>query len=195
MHFEFSWIRIYLLCGLLFHKAVWEIMKARQGVSTPVVKPRRPFKVRLLSAVKIAILLAVMIQAVIPDLVSISEGSASLRAAGLALYTLGLVIAVTGRIQLGWNWSDIEKAHLQPDHALVSRGLYRYVRHPIYTGDLLLLFGFELALDSWCVLGIAVLVVYIRNQAIHEEMQLLRALPGYDQYCRRTARFLPFLPV
>jgi protein-S-isoprenylcysteine O-methyltransferase Ste14 len=195
MHFEFSLIRIYLLGGLLLHKAVWEILKTRQSASAPVVKPRRPWKVRFLSAVKIGILLAILMQAVIPDLVPISAGSTSLQAAGLALYTLGLVTAVTGRLQLGWNWSDIENAHLQPDHALVSRGLYRYIRHPIYTGDLLLLLGFELSLDSWCVLGIFVLMVFIRRQAICEEMQLLRALPGYDQYCSRTARFLPFLPV
>jgi protein-S-isoprenylcysteine O-methyltransferase Ste14 len=196
MHLAFSWIRIYLLCGLLFHKAVWEILKAREGGNTTAAKPRRTLGARFLSAVKIAILVGIMVQALTPDLLPLSSsGSTGLQALGLALYTLGLVTAVTGRIQLGWNWSDIEQAHLQQDHTLVSRGLYRYIRHPIYAGDLLLVLGFELALNSWCVLGILVLVVYIRRRAVREEFQLRQALPAYDHYCRHTARFLPFLPV
>ena len=190
---EISWIRIYLLCGLLFHKAVWEVMKARQGPAP--AKVSRPLKVRLLSSLKLAILLGIILQTLIPDVLPISTAPAALSAAGLLIYTLGLLTAVTGRIQLGWNWSDIEKAYVKQDHALVSHGLYRHVRHPIYTGDLLLLLGLELALNSWGVLGAIALAVYVRRQAIREERQLVQALPGYDQYCRRTMRFLPFLPL
>jgi protein-S-isoprenylcysteine O-methyltransferase Ste14 len=190
---EISPFRIYLLCGLLFHKAVWEIMKARQGAGA--AKAKAPPMARLLSAVKVGILLAIVVQTFLPPVLPISADSSVLWTAGVAVYTLGLLIAVTGRIQLGWNWSDIEKAHVKRGHALVSRGVYRYVRHPIYAGDLLLLLGLELGLDSWCVLGTIALAVYIRRRAIREESQLRRALPGYDQYCRRTSRFLPFLPV
>ncbi len=190
---EIFWIRIYLVSGLLFHKAVWEVMKARQGPAP--VKASRPLKVRVLSGVKVAILLGIIVQTFLPDVLPISANPAALRAIGVAIYTLGLLTAVMGRIQLGWNWSDIEKAYVKQDHALVSHGLYRHVRHPIYTGDLLLLLGLELALNSWGVLGAIALAVYVRRQAIREEGQLMQALPGYDQYCRRTQRFLPFLPV
>lgn len=190
---EISWIRIYLLAGLILHKAVWEILKRRQGGSAP--KAARPLKAWLLSTVKIAILLAVVAQTLLPEVLPISGVPSALRAAGLAIYTMGFITAVAGRLQLGWNWSDIEQAHVKRDHQLVSHGLYRYVRHPIYTGDLLLLLGLELALNSWCVLGAVALAVYIRRRAIREERQLRQALPGYNQYCRRTARFLPFLPV
>jgi protein-S-isoprenylcysteine O-methyltransferase Ste14 len=188
---ELSWIRIYLLCGLLLHKAVWEVLKVRQGAK----QSPRPLKVRLLSAIKVMVLLGVIVQVVIPDFLPISNTPSTLRMVGLALYTLGLVTAVAGRVQLGWNWSDIEKAYVKQDHALVSHGLYNYIRHPIYAGDLLLLLGLELTLNSWCVLGTLALAVYIRRQAIREEGQLRNALPGYDQYCRRTSRFLPFVPV
>jgi protein-S-isoprenylcysteine O-methyltransferase Ste14 len=194
---EFSSIRIYLLGGLLLHKAVWEMMKVR-GLG-PAEKPDsekiRPLKARVLSAVKVGILIAILVQTLAPDFLPLSQDPGVVRTIGLLFYTLGLAAAVTARVQLGRNWSDIEKAHLQEDHALVARGLYRYVRHPIYGGDLMMLFGLELALNSWCVLGVIALIVYVRRQAIREERQLLRALPGYDQYCRRTTRFLPFLPV
>jgi protein-S-isoprenylcysteine O-methyltransferase Ste14 len=191
---ELSWIRLYLLFGLLFHKAVWEYMKARQG-GAPAVKKERPLKVRVLSALKLCILLGIIAQTQLPEFLPISASPSTLRTVGIALYTLGLAMAVTGRIQLGWNWSDIEKSFVQRDHALVEHGLYRYVRHPIYAGDILLLSGLELTLNSWCVLGVAAIAVYVRTQAVSEERSLKSVLPGYEQYCRRTARFLPFLPV
>ena len=74
----------------------------------------------------------------------------------------------------------------------------------VYTGgcgipftrvDLLLVIGLELALNSAAVFAAPALVLYVRRQAIREERALLQTLPGYEQYCRRTARFLPFLPV
>ena len=186
-------MRIYLLGGLLFHKAVWEVMKARQGARAS--QAPRPLVARLLAAVKVVVLMAILTQTFVPEILPIAAAPALLRIAGVAVYTLGLAIAVTGRIQLGWNWTDIEHASVKRGHALVSHGLYGYVRHPIYTGDLLLLLGLEAALNSWCILGAAALALYIRRRAIGEEQQLRQALPGYDQYCRRTARFLPFLPV
>jgi protein-S-isoprenylcysteine O-methyltransferase len=115
-----------------------------------------------------------------------------LRAVGIAIYTLGLMMAVVARCQLGRNWSDIEKSRVKRDHMLVAHGIYRWVRHPIYAGDLLLL-GLELALNSWAALGVLPLALYVRQKAAGEERDLARTL-GYDDYWRRTGRFLPFLP-
>ncbi len=76
---------------------------------------------------------------------------------------------------------------------LVEEGVYRYIRHPIYLGDLLLLAGFELALNSWLALGVLVLAPVVLRQAREEEKVLLVNLPGYRDYCARTKRFIPFL--
>ncbi len=184
--------RTYLLLGLVIHKAVWEIMKRQE--QRPQGKKSQPLKTRLASGVKLAVLVAIVAQILAPQLLPISRAPATIRVAGLLLYTLGWVTAVTARIQLGRNWSDIEKSYVKQDHALVAHGLYRAVRHPIYTGDLLLLLGLELALNSWAVIGVAAVAIYVRQQAIREERNLLDKIPGYDQYCRRTARFVPFLP-
>jgi protein-S-isoprenylcysteine O-methyltransferase Ste14 len=188
---EVSFLRLYLLSGLLAHKAVWEILKRRQPVpQTP--KARTP-KTRLLSAAKIVILAAIVVQSVSPEFLPIMRDPAQLRILGAALYTLGVLMALTARFQLGRNWSDIEKSLVMQNHGLVTHGLYRWVRHPIYAGDVLLLLGLELALNSWAAAGVVALAVYVRGQAMKEEQALLQSLPGYDQYCRRTARFLPFL--
>ena len=148
---EISFVRIYLLCGLLAHKALWEFMKVRD--SRPAEKKVRSLKVRVLSGIKLVILLAILAQTVTPAFLPIANAPASLRTVGLVCFTLGLLTAIVGRVQLGRNWSDIEKSYVKRDHALVVHGLYRYIRHPIYAGDLLLLLGLEMALNSWCFLG------------------------------------------
>ncbi|HEY3841463.1 MAG TPA: isoprenylcysteine carboxylmethyltransferase family protein [Bryobacteraceae bacterium] len=179
----------YLLSGLLLHKAVWEVMKNRKrGTDVP---RRETLKTRLVSLAKVAILCGLIIQAFHPDFLPIVQDAATIRVVGLALYTAGLLFAITARIQLGRNWSDIEKSRVVAGHELVARGVYRYIRHPIYTGDLMLLAGFELALNSWLVAGVAAVALYVRGQAVSEESKLLASLPGYDRYSRETGRFLP----
>jgi len=58
---------------------------------------------------------------------------------------------------------------------------------------LLLLFGLELALNSWLVLGVFVLAAAVYRQVLKEERVLLEQLPGYADYCARTRRFIPFV--
>jgi protein-S-isoprenylcysteine O-methyltransferase Ste14 len=102
-------------------------------------------------------------------------------------------MAILARLQLGRNWSDIESAGVLSGQVVVGEGLYRFVRHPIYTGDLLLLIGMQLALNSWCVLLAVLLVPVVFRKAVQEERMLMRRLPGYEAYCRRTKRFVPFV--
>jgi protein-S-isoprenylcysteine O-methyltransferase Ste14 len=140
---------------------------------------------------KIAILAGLIGQLFLAEVLPILPDPGVLRRAGALLFTFGLGIAVVGRLQLGQNWSDIEAGQLRSDHALVCRGLYRYIRHPIYPGDLLLLAGLELALNSWLILGVLAVVPYVFRQVAREEQVLLAKLPGYQEYCKRTNRFLP----
>jgi protein-S-isoprenylcysteine O-methyltransferase Ste14 len=187
-------VRAYLLAGLIFHKAVWELLK-RKGPPPAAGNPSALGSVTLVKLAKIGILAGIIVQCLLPfDLLPmVPSGSPESLWAGLLLYSAGLLIAVTARIQLGRNWSDIEVAHLKRDHAVVSNGVYRYIRHPIYTGDLLLLCGLELALNSWLVLGVAALALAVSQKAAREEKDLVGGLPAYAAYCRQTKRFIPFV--
>jgi protein-S-isoprenylcysteine O-methyltransferase Ste14 len=182
--------RAYLLLGLLVHKAVWEVMKS--GRSAPARAPRS-LSLTLVKTVKIAILLGIAVQTFMPDVLPLAEDPALLRVVGVILYTAGLMVALCGRIQLGNNWLDIEAAGVKREQAVVSKGIYRYVRHPIYIGDLALLIGLELALNSWLVILAALLVPVVLQRAVREESMLATTLPGYSLYCRQTKRFIPFL--
>ncbi len=186
-------LRVYLLGGMALHKAVWGLMKRRERRHEATKE--RSWKTQVLSSTKLFILAAVIVETLLPDILPISVMPEAIRLAGLSLYTLGCAVAIIARIQLGRNWSDIEKSYVKEGHAVVAHGLYKYVRHPIYAGDLLLLVGLELALNSWLVAALIPLAIYVRQQAIREERKLLQTLPGYDRYFAGTARFFPFLPV
>jgi len=183
-----DWLRIYLLAGLIGHKVLWEILR-RQARTTG--KPSGG--VRLVKAAKVAMLAAVMAQTLLPEILPITEPGGTLVVLGVCLYTLGLGIAILGRVQLGGNWSDIEDDPVAAKRTVVNRGLYRYIRHPIYTGDLLLLCGLELSLNSWLVAGVALMAPVVFLQAVREERLLEQSLAGYRDYCRRTRRFIPYV--
>jgi protein-S-isoprenylcysteine O-methyltransferase Ste14 len=186
------WLRIYLLAGLIAHKALWEALKRRSSGSA-AKQERQSLSLRLIKGAKIAILLGVVAQTMAPDILPISSSPLWLRVTGVSIYTVGLIIAVLGRLQLGESWSDIETAQILRDQVLVSRGLYRYIRHPIYVGDLMLLAGLELSLNSWLALAVGLLAPVVLWKAVREEKMLMESLPGYDAYCAQTKRFIPFV--
>jgi protein-S-isoprenylcysteine O-methyltransferase Ste14 len=183
-------IQIYLFSGLVLHKVIWEVLRMRSGITEGATGSARLTVVKL---VKIMIFLGILIQIWLPDILPISSEPFVVRSIGIALFSLGLITAIAARIQLGDNWSNIETAKVLADHAVVDRGIYGYVRHPIYTGDLLLLIGLELALNSWLVLGALALCPIVMWKAIKEEKMLLRKLTGYVEYHQRTKRFIPFV--
>jgi protein-S-isoprenylcysteine O-methyltransferase Ste14 len=181
-------LRLYLLAGLVAHKVLWEWLKRGQSRS-----PRPALAVRAVKVVKMVVLIGIVAQALLPTVAPISNDVFLTRPLGVLLFTLGLATAMAARWQLGSNWTDIESAAVLPEHAVVSRGIYRYVRHPIYAGDVVMLIGLELALNSWLVLGAIALAPVVMRQAIGEERALRATLPGYAEYCARTKRFIPFV--
>jgi protein-S-isoprenylcysteine O-methyltransferase Ste14 len=109
--------------------------------------------------------------------------------AGDVLLAAGTGWAVWSLRALGRSVSVIAQAR-----KLVVGGPYRWVRHPLYTGEIVSSLGLALtagslvALAVW--LGFCVLQGY---RALREEQLLVRALPGYRGYQARTAALLPGL--
>ncbi|MBK5294163.1 MAG: isoprenylcysteine carboxylmethyltransferase family protein [Acidobacteriia bacterium] len=179
-------VHAYLLAGLVIHKVLWEAMRLRAGQARETFQP--------IKAVKIAALAVLFAQLFIPPVLPIGGPPVWLPVFGVTLYTIGLVIAILGRVQLGNNWSNVESATVLPSQNLVRRGLYGHVRHPIYLGDVMLVIGFQLALGSWLVLLGLPLGAYVWRKARQEESLLLARLPGYVAYLASTGRFLPRWP-
>ncbi len=185
-------LRIFLFAGLLLHKLIWVLLK-KQDRENRDSKIKRGVFISLIKLCKMGFLIFLLFQTLALDILPISREPYYLKAVGVVLFTIGFITAVVGRINLGRNWVDLEEYTVIPGQSVVSHGIYKYIRHPIYTGDLLLILGLELALNSWLFLLTPVLFIIVYYQAIKEENMLLNLLPGYAEYCARTRRFIPYL--
>ena len=78
---------------------------------------------------------------------------------------------------------------VQPDQQVVSTGLYGRVRHPMYTGNVIMMVGIPLALGSYWGLVFVVPGLMVLASRIRDEEKLLRdELPGYREYTQ-TVRY------
>jgi protein-S-isoprenylcysteine O-methyltransferase Ste14 len=78
---------------------------------------------------------------------------------------------------------------------VISTGPYSVVRHPMYTGSLVLWLFTPLALSSYVAWpAFALLIPFYFFRLLNEEKFLRRELPGYSEYCLRTRyRLIPFI--
>lgn len=113
-------------------------------------------------------------------------------AAGILSY-LGLAIAIWARVTLGRNWSAIPE--LKQGHELVIRGPYAVVRHPIYTGLLLMFAAVAVLWATPAGLFLLLMVVVgIQLKLSREESLLAGEFPDqWSAYRARTRRVLPLL--
>jgi protein-S-isoprenylcysteine O-methyltransferase Ste14 len=110
---------------------------------------------------------------------------------GLALTAAGVASSIWARVSLGTNWSGV--VTLKDNHELIRKGLYRWVRHPIYTGILLAMIGTEMIkghLRGW--IGFLIVLAAFYFKARREEVFLRREFgKGFEEHARRTGMFLP----
>jgi protein-S-isoprenylcysteine O-methyltransferase Ste14 len=84
---------------------------------------------------------------------------------------------------------------VEADQRVISDGPYGIVRHPMYSGLLVLLLSLPLALGSCIAIPVFVLlIVTLIFRLLREEKTLRQELPGYSEYCQRSRfRLVPFL--
>lgn len=110
---------------------------------------------------------------------------------GGALVATGLVLSMLVVIQNSYATVNVAVEGAQ---TVVSSGLYRLVRHPMYFGGLIMMTGMPLALGSYW--GLAVVPVVLATLAIRltdEEKLLIHDLPGYREYTQQVRhRLIPY---
>jgi protein-S-isoprenylcysteine O-methyltransferase Ste14 len=115
-------------------------------------------------------------------------------AAGLAVMGLGLAVRVWAIAVLGRSFRTT--VEIDDGQAVVQSGPYRWVRHPAYTGVLLLAAGYGLAMGNWLSLLITVTVpaVAMLRRIGVEETALAETLGRpYELYRTHTKRLVPGL--
>jgi protein-S-isoprenylcysteine O-methyltransferase Ste14 len=102
-----------------------------------------------------------------------------------------LVLALAGRA-LGSGFTPFPKPAERGE--LVEAGPYAFVRHPVYSGGLLVAAGISLALSPWALVPTGVLAVVWALKASVEERFLRERYPAYAEYCSRTRyRLVPYV--
>ena len=114
-------------------------------------------------------------------------------ALAVAICALGLLVSIWSRTALGSEWSrDVE---LKQGHKLVERGPYAFVRHPIYTGHLLLALGTAIGSGRLVAFaGLALFVVGFWIKLRQEERLLVSSFPDeYPAYRARVRALVPYV--
>jgi len=116
-----------------------------------------------------------------------------LRWIGVVLYAAGGALRIWPVFVLGDRFSGL--VAIQRNHALVTDGPYRFIRHPSYLGLLVMALGWALAFRSGAgVLLVAITLMPLIARIRAEEALLHRHFgAAYDSYRSRTARLLPGL--
>jgi len=110
------------------------------------------------------------------------------------LTLVGLVVALWARMTLGALWSS--RVVLKEEHTIIETGPYAYVRHPIYTGVLLMTLGTVVLTGTLIgALLFAVAFCWLSFRARREERLLSEHLPeAYRRYRARVRwALVPFL--
>jgi protein-S-isoprenylcysteine O-methyltransferase Ste14 len=111
---------------------------------------------------------------------------------GLSLFALGLGFAIWARVHIGRNWGTPMSQKDEPE--LVTSGLYRLVRHPIYSGILVASVGTAMALSWMWLVAVALAGVYFVYSATVEERYLTQEFPdAYPTYRRSTKMLVPLI--
>ena len=111
---------------------------------------------------------------------------------GLLLIPVGLVLREWAIIKLGRFFS--RTVRLEAGHEIITDGPYRWIRHPSYTGMILIYLGIAFAIGTW--LGVFVTFGLILGATMYrisiEEKMLIAAFgTAYQDYSKRTWRLFP----
>ena len=120
-------------------------------------------------------------------------GSVGWQVLGAIVTVAGVAVAIWARFYLGRNWSS--SVTVKQNHQLIRSGPYRVVRHPIYSGFLLAIFGTAIyAGEVRGLLALAIVMVGWKIKSLREEAFMEDQFgEQYVQYRREVKGLVPFV--
>ena len=178
---------------------LWRVLEAGADIATArrlrggAERQDRGSRVTLLCLIVSGAFLGVALALTVPSAAS-GRVSAPLAWLGLLLLYAGIVLRFSAMRTLGAAFTTT--LAVAPGQTVIERGPYRRIRHPSYTGLLLILLGFGLGLANWlsllAVMGCALVGCAYRVR-VEEGVLQERLGEPYRAYMRRTKRFIPFV--
>jgi protein-S-isoprenylcysteine O-methyltransferase Ste14 len=184
------WLHVCTWCGALtLYFARHDPALLERRLSAGPAAEREPSQKRIQAFAAVAAI-SILVVSVLDHRFGWSAVPAGAVLLGNALVVLGFLAVF---VVLRANTFASAIVEVTPGQRVVSSGPYAVVRHPMYSGALLLFSGIPLALGSWWGLaGVAAMAGVLVARLLDEERYLVRHLPGYDDYRREVRwRLLP----
>ncbi|MBN1157344.1 isoprenylcysteine carboxylmethyltransferase family protein [Candidatus Woesearchaeota archaeon] len=93
-------------------------------------------------------------------------------------------------------WTLVSLPPVRRGKEIMKKGAYRYVRHPLYASVLdFFVFGIGFYLKSWFLLFAGIALIFICGTLVEKEETLMLQWfgQGYEEYRKRTRKFIPFI--
>jgi protein-S-isoprenylcysteine O-methyltransferase Ste14 len=112
---------------------------------------------------------------------------------GFSVFVVGAAIFRVSRNRLKSFYSSQLIVH--KDHRLVTNGIYRYIRHPMYLGGILIHISFPLVFSSiYGLVYFLLILLFVRVTIRIEEVMLTDSFGDeYKEYIAKTKRMIPFI--
>jgi len=112
---------------------------------------------------------------------------------GMALFVFGFVIIMAGHFTLWRNYSSFLVIH--KDHKLITHGIYRFIRNPIYLGTIMALIALPVFAGSLYgfLSSLLLIPVFLIRIRMEERMLSDYFQDSFQEYKKTTKRLIPFI--
>ena len=183
-------LRSLTLALLIIWRVYWSIHKKEAAIK----KPKTDNNQRIIEQI-FANLAAGYIVISLLGFVIFPLSNLNVQIIGFILTILGFVEGIIARKTLDTNWTNSNEYQIKKDHELITKGIYGYVRHPIYGGMLLMIPGVLMVAGSYTfIAGLIVMIIVFELFARREEKLLTKYFgKKYIEYMKMTKKFIPFI--
>jgi len=118
----------------------------------------------------------------------------SLHWVGLCIIVVGLVVRWTAIMTLRKFFTA--NIVIQSDHRIIKKGIYRFIRHPSYSGSIISFFGLGMVFSNWIsitVLFVPITYAFIKRSRIEEKVLLSAFGEEYESYRKTSWGLFPWL--
>ena len=112
---------------------------------------------------------------------------------GLALIVIGFTILIVAQVTLRRYYSST--LVIREDHQLITHGIYHFIRHPIYLGNIMVFIGISVFTSSFYGLLImsALIPIFLNRIRMEERLLIEEFGDAYRAYKQATRKLLPFI--
>lgn len=156
-------------------------------------KPKE-FKTNSFSIILFSILLIVLVNGIMFYFNRFLVKSLSLKIIALIIYAIGIVLRYYSLILLGKNFS--RNVEVEKDQELISVGIYKHLRHPLYLGLFLLVIAIPLYVGNIYLFLISIILMFkVIDIRIKEEEKSMEKTIGkrYVEWKKKRYKFIPFI--